>query len=243
MMKTLAQRRVHERVVFSTQGEAITECENYAELIRVIIGAVKGYVDAAHKELYMAGVLHCDISVNSILIDKVGKSGTLIGLDLASELEPSQQGRPHQSETIHFMAFDVMLGAHSRMFSDIDGIVPPFQHAPIHDLESFVWLLLFRVFKCKGHGRAKRALWEFDWICIEHVLYGPSNRNPLCPIMWRLRIVINEFREKPVGEWPASTPELYKAFLNVLESSLSSTSIELQAKRYPFHPDDSSHRK
>lgn len=120
--------RILSRVIVTTVGHDITTFQNKRELLASFIDSIKG-----HRALVSRGILHRDISINNILIDRTPSSsqkGILIDLDYAikmSRLESS--GAPHRTGTYVYMAIEIL---------DNENTV----HDPRHDLESFLYVFL-----------------------------------------------------------------------------------------------------
>lgn len=95
--------------------------------------------------MYKHRVLHRDISENNVLIhpgDHTG--GFLIDFDLAIRTgREGKNGAMHRTGTFDFMALDVLR--------------PPagYQHSPLHDLESFFYVLLWITIKYEEGGKPR----------------------------------------------------------------------------------------
>jgi len=118
--------RVHRRVVLCDYGKPIYEASSRAALLSALEGCIKG-----HESLHKAGFLHRDISTNNLMINEKKKNPSwpsfLIDLDLAiREQRDGVTGAKWMTGTRLFMAIGTLLGE---------------QHAFMHDLESFFWVL------------------------------------------------------------------------------------------------------
>lgn len=83
-------------------------------------------------------IMHRDISINNIMIASSGTGGYLIDLDFAVLLSrDSISGAPHRTGTVEFMAIEVLEGL---------------PHAPRHDLESFLYVLIWMFTKFPAPG-------------------------------------------------------------------------------------------
>jgi len=88
----------------------------------------------AHRDLYRnAGILHHDISINNLMVEKDNEAkGVLIDLDLAVLViggESAQQCRPVLGGTLPFLSVDLLVDP------------PPRYHLYRFDLESFFFVL------------------------------------------------------------------------------------------------------
>ncbi|EQL37227.1 hypothetical protein BDFG_01488 [Blastomyces dermatitidis ATCC 26199] len=124
-------------LVISPAGRLIYKYKSPLKLLMMLCNAIK-----MHRSLYLdENILHRDISENNIIItdpDKVdGHSGMLINLDLVKEIGSGCSGARHQTDTMEFMAIEVLL--------NID-------HTYWHDLESFFYVLIWQ---CACHGWEK----------------------------------------------------------------------------------------
>ncbi|CAD6501136.1 BgTH12-01390 [Blumeria graminis f. sp. triticale] len=137
----------------SPYGRPIDKFRSVLELVIGMNDAIK-----AHRSLLMnAKILHRDISVNNILLtgmekaDKLG--GVLIDLDLATLLEEGkgQDEARLMTGTMQFIALDILRNS----FAETGTVVT---HTYRHDLESFLYVLLWVCINCgwkdddKPHG-------------------------------------------------------------------------------------------
>ncbi|KAI9444196.1 hypothetical protein H4582DRAFT_2071765 [Lactarius indigo] len=130
---------VHYRLVLETLGESVYTFKSTRQLCKVIRDAI-----VAHTEAYeRVGILHRDVSAGNILISKEG-SGILIDWDLSKKVVKDGSGKPRQ---------------HSRtgtwQFISIARLRAPLTrpHEVSDDLESFFWVLLYLVAKCRSPGK------------------------------------------------------------------------------------------
>lgn len=119
-------------LVISPPGRAIDQFISIKEYLQALRDAIKG-----HKSLYHdAEILHCDISVNNIIItdaeNDADPRGMLIDLDLAKELKNSRMGGKNPTGTKEFMAIEVLEGR---------------KHTYRHDLESFFYVFLWIIIR------------------------------------------------------------------------------------------------
>jgi serine/threonine protein kinase len=132
---------------------------NFVELLCVMRDCIEGsfpispasapltsYHQSAHRDLVLKkNVLHRDISINNVLINRSSSASTLgflIDFDLAIDLQRSQNsGAKHRTGTFHFMAIGLLQGH---------------EHSYRHDLESFFYILLYLCTYYSGPGGQKR---------------------------------------------------------------------------------------
>jgi hypothetical protein len=159
--------RVHTRLVIAPVGLSLLQFASYTELLTTLRDAITG-----HQHMYTVHhILHRDVSVNNIII--TASTGVLIDFDLAIDTtRDGSSGATHRTGTFDFMARGVL-----------EGDVP---HTPLHDLESFFYVLLWLcIYYGKGGQRrspeplhtvfadpstgknpweaAKNAKWAFAW--------------------------------------------------------------------------------
>ncbi|KAK7001016.1 hypothetical protein R3P38DRAFT_2559945 [Favolaschia claudopus] len=179
------EKRLHRRLVLTPFGHALHTFSTRKELLSALRDAVE-----AHQSLYdKAEILHRDISVNNILLipsaqmppprsasllsPAVGASsvhtaapilrrGLLIDVDRALVLGPTGEHKTapaHRTGTLPFMAIDVLR----------KGKTLP-QHLPRHDLESFLYVLIWICVHYAGPNGVVRQnfkiyhSWLKDWV-------------------------------------------------------------------------------
>lgn len=153
--------RVHRRVITRDFGKPIYEASSPVALITGIIGAIKGEnliinikskadFILGHESLLNTGILHRDVSAGNIMLTENEDDGFLIDADLAIHTSSDRaSGAPGMTGTKVFMAIGALLGEH---------------HSPMHDLESFFWVILWICFHWNGSGKKRRSVKEFeDW--------------------------------------------------------------------------------
>jgi serine/threonine protein kinase len=106
--------------------------------VRELLEALRDAI-AGHKSLLEDGkILHRDVSENNIVITESttcgAPKGRLIDLDLAKELDSAPSGASHRTDTMQFMAIEVLQG---------EG------HTYRHDLEPFFYVF---VWMCIRYG-------------------------------------------------------------------------------------------
>jgi hypothetical protein len=135
--------RVHTRLVIAPIGRSLLQFNTYTELLTALRDAVKG-----HRHMYLShDILHRDVSVNNIVILPIAPSapvlttGILIDFDLA--ICTTRDSASHRTGTFDFMAGEILS----------DSNIP---HTPLHDLESFFYVLLWLCIYY-GHGGRRRS--------------------------------------------------------------------------------------
>ncbi|KAI0254074.1 hypothetical protein BJV78DRAFT_1359772 [Lactifluus subvellereus] len=127
---------VHYRLVLETLGQPLNTFRSTRQLCEVIRDAIVAHTVAYEK----AGILHRDVSAGNILISGEG-SGMLIDWDLSKKVIKDADEPPRQ---------------HSRtgtwQFISIERLREPrFRpHQVADDLESFFWVLLYQIAKCRN---------------------------------------------------------------------------------------------
>ncbi|KAH9017119.1 hypothetical protein EDB83DRAFT_2679871 [Lactarius deliciosus] len=130
---------VHYRLVLETLGSPLNTFKSTRELCEVIRDAIKAHTGAYER----VGILHRDVSAGNILITDNG-SGILIDWDLSKKVVKGRSGTQRQ---------------HSRtgtwQFISIARLRNPSMrpHEVSDDLESFFWVLLYMVAKCRNIGK------------------------------------------------------------------------------------------
>ncbi|KAI1461839.1 hypothetical protein F4805DRAFT_475192 [Annulohypoxylon moriforme] len=130
--------RIHRRVIIRDYGKPICEASSRAALLSALEDCIIG-----HESLRRAGILHRDISINNLMINKDNNPSWpafLIDLDFAiREQRESASGAKGKTGTRAFMAIGALLGEHSF----------------VHDLESFFWVLFWICIHYNGPGKNK----------------------------------------------------------------------------------------
>ncbi|KAF8326900.1 hypothetical protein F5887DRAFT_899402 [Amanita rubescens] len=188
-------------------GEPIVAFKSTRELVEVIRDAIKG-----HKALMDCGLLHGDISASNILLATNEEyKGIIHDLDYSNNLPKWDKFSGGPSEIPKFTARDIT-----------DGM----SQWPMHDLESFFWLLAWASFR---HVKdtlvdqfdmpkaAKARTLKLGWLCM--VLTGRKEikveeNRPLTQLLIRLALLLFDsrgmdhdnvlplFEEALNSEWP-----------------------------------------
>ncbi|KAH8748471.1 hypothetical protein F5883DRAFT_473975 [Diaporthe sp. PMI_573] len=215
--------RVHRRVVLRDYGVPIYEVGSRETLLTALADCIKGHESLRRQ----AGLLHRDISVGNLMIDKDNR-GFLIDLDLAiKEQRLSASGAKGKTGTRAFMAIGALLGE---------------QHSFMHDLESFFWVLFWICIHYSGPGEAigptEYESWNYESdeklvaskigeIADEEVFLKKAGENftlhyrPLIPWVNRLRREV--FPNG--GRWKKLEPELYSSMKKTLCDALKDLEV------------------
>ncbi|KAL2891336.1 serine/threonine-protein kinase Sgk2 [Ceratocystis lukuohia] len=124
----LWQNKILCCLVVSPSGRVISDFETPKEMLESLRDAIK-----AHQSLYsVGGILHRDISTNNIIIvdpeKEHGFKGMLIDLDMAKIMDEGSREARRRTGTTQFMAIGVLKGH---------------KHTYRHDLESFLYVLIW----------------------------------------------------------------------------------------------------
>ena len=147
-----------------------------------------------------------------------------------------------------FMASEVIAGLHLGQKSRPP---PPFRHAIIHDLESFVWVLLYITVSTPDYNDARtfflsairpRVCDEFQpdlskfnfwtdtaygWTRMADLLKS----HPLWSTINSLHDAIDHCRELPLADRPGQYPALYDQFVEILMTAATSVKSTTNRKR------------
>ena len=222
--------------VLQPLGKPLDSFASISQLIDALRDAIK-----AHWALYKNNIRHQDISVWNIMISEAHASqhddpkGFLIDLDLAMELEDILPDGRTCAGTPMFMAIEVLRSKH---------------HTYRHDLESFLYILVWMAICCQCGPSPKGSLlerWRGDVVeklatAKEHDMREDgfemileefdADFESIKPLARRLRRILfcrdspgeeeSLFLGTDVSE--AGTAELYSAMLGAFEDSLVSLS-------------------
>ncbi|KAI0291947.1 hypothetical protein B0F90DRAFT_304810 [Multifurca ochricompacta] len=130
---------VHYRLVLETLGRPLNRFKSTRQLCEVIRDAI-----IAHSAAYeRTGMLHRDVSAGNILIGEDGR-GILIDWDLSKRVTKGveEKARQHsRTGTWQFISIWRLLDPSCR------------PHEVSDDLESFFWVLLYEIAKCRSPGK------------------------------------------------------------------------------------------
>ncbi|TRM60810.1 hypothetical protein BD626DRAFT_406906, partial [Schizophyllum amplum] len=128
------EERRHHRLVLKPFGVHVEHFTSKKELLSVL----KDCVEAHEKLVYERHIMHSDISDNNVMIRARGKpgclrKGLLIDLDYAAFIDEKRDRTAvaHRTGTLPFMAWEIL-----KMGDEIP-------HEPRHDLESFLYVLVW----------------------------------------------------------------------------------------------------
>ncbi|KAI7948405.1 hypothetical protein MJO29_010070 [Puccinia striiformis f. sp. tritici] len=137
--------RVHRRLILKDVGKPIWTVGSPLRLLEALEGCMIG-----HQDLLQAGYLHRDISINNLLVndqaEDPNRKSFLIDLDMAIRypMTKDEDFRARYGTKV-FMSENLLVGTYA--------------HAPVDDLESFFWVLI--------------------WICIH---YPEDQSNVISPL-------------------------------------------------------------
>ncbi|KAA8895204.1 hypothetical protein FN846DRAFT_348490 [Sphaerosporella brunnea] len=146
-----ASNRVHTRLLSGPVGRPLRRFGTYSNLLICLKQAIEG-----HRYMYTHHhILHRDVSENNILLNPTSPGGFLIDFDLAIRTDRANHaGAGLRTGTFNFMAIDILVPFHENRI-----------HTPLHDLESFFYVLL--------------------WLCIYYTKTG-QRREPETPTIFTL---------------------------------------------------------
>ncbi|KAJ3475892.1 hypothetical protein NLI96_g11532 [Meripilus lineatus] len=117
----------HYRLVSKTVGHSLAHApENSRQLLTATRDAFQALSDAYNA----CGLMHRDISIGNIIIDRVSRKGILIDWEAAHEFREGDSKTPARSGTWQFMAHELLRR-------------PKTLHLPYHDIESFFWVVFY----------------------------------------------------------------------------------------------------
>ncbi|KAH9020340.1 hypothetical protein EDB84DRAFT_578182 [Lactarius hengduanensis] len=130
---------VHYRLVLETLGSPLHTFKSTREMCKVIRGAITAHTGAYER----VGILHRDVSAGNILITEE-RSGILIDWDLSKKVVKDRSEKQRQysrTGTWQFISIARLRNPSMR------------PHEVSDDLESFFWVLLYLVVKCRSVGK------------------------------------------------------------------------------------------
>ncbi|KAF8573423.1 hypothetical protein K439DRAFT_1642992 [Ramaria rubella] len=155
----------HVRLVFSSLGVPLDHFASKLELVGAFHDCVM-----AHRELYFkAGIIHRDISLGNLLINRGGQEGNrglIIDFDQAIRADVVSRNPPHMVGTLPFISRNVLSGEGPHTYFD--------------DLESFYYVFAYIATGCTGPGcdpmhRVRISSGTFvDWQSFKNIRFPES---------------------------------------------------------------------
>ncbi|KAA8893951.1 hypothetical protein FN846DRAFT_461077 [Sphaerosporella brunnea] len=187
------RNRVHTRLLISPAGLSLNWFGTYTNLLTALRDAVEGH---CHM-VYQHQILHRDVSVNNVILttapDAGGNlitGGALIDFDLAiSTTRTASSGATQRIGTFDFMAHEILASQST-------------PHTPLHDLESFFYVLLWLIIYYDRSG-SRRSPPPKDTIFAEPQR-GDKNPYHTASLAKRLYRDPREFRK---DVWPTVAPD------------------------------------
>ncbi|KAJ3491172.1 hypothetical protein NLI96_g892 [Meripilus lineatus] len=159
--------RQHCRLILKTFGFPITDFISLEELGQVLADAIRG-----HKNLFDKGFLHRDISLGNIIIAKDPNSGEWCGIIIDQDYTVPVKHIPllgdHQikcwtnhpytsflSDLEIYKSAEDAANAPPRSPEIKQTLIP---HRPIHDMESFFWLLCWICMSRRGPSTSREGI-------------------------------------------------------------------------------------
>ncbi|KAJ6631004.1 hypothetical protein B0H10DRAFT_702932 [Mycena sp. CBHHK59/15] len=157
------ETRLHQRMVLTPFAQKIQSFKSRKELVSVFIDAIE-----AHRRLVEKNILHCDISINNIMISEAQevryadasvvehnpgrrrkiqprlRKGILIDVDNSSFLD-------HLSIVVDIVGTFVFMSSAILLHGSSS------EHKPSDDLESFFWVLVYICIRYAGPDDVTRA--------------------------------------------------------------------------------------
>ncbi|KAJ7450056.1 hypothetical protein B0H11DRAFT_325431 [Mycena galericulata] len=250
---SLLEKRVHRRIVLTPYCLPLTSFQSRKELVSIFIDAV-----TAHRDLVNANILHRDISLNNVMVAPLDapadndtpittglsfplRRGLLIDVDYAlvsnSTTERSGPSVGHRTGTLPFMAVDVLI------YGDTDWT----EHEPKHDLESFLYVLVWICWHYAGPKDAERQNFDIyaqtslrKWISgADYEAIGRSKRDLMGHVKDWERIILANFAPyfEPLKPCVSAWRQLYvddklthDAVLAVLTDALPGLEMEIWSR-------------
>ncbi|KAG2128897.1 uncharacterized protein EDB93DRAFT_1095804 [Suillus bovinus] len=163
----VAELDIHQHLVMESYAVPITYFSRRMELLECLIDVIN-----AHCEIIGQGILHCDISLNNIMIyfeytiNGIFARGLLIDYNYATKISKGTDhavGRQDLTGTLMFMASGILL-----QYSE-HGI--PCEQMVAHDLESFVHVFIYICVMYDGPGDKLRDDKLFNQTIISQWIY------------------------------------------------------------------------
>ncbi|PPQ94988.1 hypothetical protein CVT25_003740 [Psilocybe cyanescens] len=155
--RSYSHNRIFSRIVLQAYGQSIRHFDSKLHLLYAFRDAVAG-----HRNLWMSGILHRDVSIDNVLLgqdgSKEGNRGVLIDFDMAIKVDRIRKPSQHLIRT-GTRAFQSIAVLNARVF---EGVPPPQDH--LDDLESFLYILAWICLKHNGpHSRSMSPEFLDDW--------------------------------------------------------------------------------
>ncbi|TRM60823.1 hypothetical protein BD626DRAFT_406927 [Schizophyllum amplum] len=234
--------RHHHRLVLKPFGLHLEYFTSKKELLSVL----KDCVEAHEKLVYEKHILHSDISDNNVMIRAKGtkdglRRGLLIDLDYASFIgeKRDRTAIAHRTGTLPFMAHEIL-----RMGDEIP-------HEPHHDLESFLYVLIWTCVCFAGPNCLYRQNFDITktrigrWLDLdarmddvgaakEKIMCAPADGtddkfpgflDEVCdPYFEDLKPCMCELRDVILGEVPANPREMHVNVSEILQRHIDKLS-------------------
>ncbi|KAJ7201726.1 hypothetical protein C8J57DRAFT_415587 [Mycena rebaudengoi] len=148
------RHRKHYRIVFKELGEPVYDMVDMPNVMRALADATR-----ALELLYKLGLVHRDVSAGNVLyVDGIGKLTDLEYLKVYNA--PSAPGVDFGIGTVEFTAVEVAAKTYSFVpYMENPPIIPPFFFNPLHDLESTMWIALWKLMHHTRHNNSPNSLW------------------------------------------------------------------------------------
>ncbi|KAJ3483563.1 hypothetical protein NLI96_g6237 [Meripilus lineatus] len=150
-------RYTHYRLVSKTVGHSLA---NAPENSRQLLTATRDAFEALSDAYNACGLMHRDISIGNIIVDRVSRKGILIDWEMAHEFRGSSARTCTRSGTWQFMAHELLRK-------------PKRPHLPYHDIESFFWVVFYAT-----------ILWfasKLDVKCVQDLIHDLFDEHKLDP--------------------------------------------------------------
>ncbi|KAJ6583827.1 hypothetical protein DFH09DRAFT_1274943 [Mycena vulgaris] len=149
------EKRLHRRIVLTPYCLPLTSFSSRKELVSLLIDAV-----TAHRDLVNAKILHRDISLNNIMAIPSNRDGTISPVAAGSGLS-SPPLTPTTSTSLAPRRGILIDMDYALILDSVAGRTPSVGHrTPKHDLESFLYVLIWICWHYAGPGNVERQ--NFD---------------------------------------------------------------------------------
>ncbi|KAG2139147.1 uncharacterized protein EDB93DRAFT_1090273 [Suillus bovinus] len=163
-----AELRIHRYLVLEPYTVPITYFSHRMELLECLIDVIN-----THSDIVGRGILHCDVSINNVMIffeytaNGIIARGLLINFDYVTKISKGTDhavGRQDLTGTLMFMASSILL-----QYSE-HGI--PCEQTIAHDLESSIYIFIYICMMYDGPGNKLRNNKLFNETIIGWWIYG-----------------------------------------------------------------------